>query len=141
MYKVFRDPEGKRSLDHTDTPHSSTNKTPTVQQSDELETYKLRIQTLNFEIKRLNDELEMVIIFLVYNLCKQLFCFSCLLVCVYLTKSKQCGEIYCLLFVLLQSKSGEFSTNSLQKRADMDSTLLSQDLMIGDRNMLPQEQS
>jgi len=66
MYKVFRDPEGKRSLDHTDTPHSSTNKTPTVQQSDELETYKLRIQTLNFEIKRLNDELEMVTVLLVF---------------------------------------------------------------------------
>ena len=46
-----------------------------------------------------------------------------------------------MLFVLLQSKSGEFSTNSLQKRADMDSTLLSTDLMIGDRKMLPQEQS
>ena len=83
MYKVFRDPEGKRSLDHTDTPNSSsinTNKIPTLQQSDELETYKLRIQTLNFEIKRLNDELEMVTVLLVFikSFLFQLFACMCI---------------------------------------------------------------
>ena len=61
MYKVFRDPEGTRSLDRS-TSSATTNKTPTLQCSNEMETYKQRIQSLNVEIIRLNDELEMVTI-------------------------------------------------------------------------------
>ena len=60
MYKVFRDPEGTRSLDHSTS--STTNKTANLQLSNELETYKQRIQSLNVEIIRLNYELEMVTI-------------------------------------------------------------------------------
>ena len=60
MYKVFRDPEGTHSLDHSTV--SATNKTATLQHSNELETYKQRIQSLNVEVIRLNDELEMVTI-------------------------------------------------------------------------------
>ncbi|XP_065899536.1 gamma-aminobutyric acid type B receptor subunit 2-like [Dysidea avara] len=58
MYKVFRDPEGTRSLDRS-TSSATTNKTLTLQCSNEMETYKRRIQSLNVEIIRLNDELEM----------------------------------------------------------------------------------
>jgi len=57
MYRVFRDPEGTRFLEHST---SSAGKSATLQHSNELETYKKRIESLNVEIKRLNDELEMV---------------------------------------------------------------------------------
>jgi len=57
MYKVFRDPEGTRFLEHNT---SSAGKSATLQNSNELETYKKRIESLNVEIIRLKDELEMV---------------------------------------------------------------------------------
>jgi len=57
MYKVFRDPEGKRSLDNNTASSTAVNKN-----SEELEIYKQRIQSLNVEVIRLNDELEMVTI-------------------------------------------------------------------------------
>jgi len=60
MYKVFRDPEGKHYLDNPDYTVSVNDKA-TSQQSNELETYKKRIESLNVEIIRLNNELEMVL--------------------------------------------------------------------------------
>jgi len=60
MYKVFRDPEGTRSLEHNTSTASASNKNANLQRSNELEAYKQRIQFLNVEIIRLNDELEMV---------------------------------------------------------------------------------
>jgi len=54
---VFRDPKGTHYLDNSTSTVGVNNN---VQQSDELETYKKRIESLNVEIIRLNDELEMV---------------------------------------------------------------------------------
>jgi len=58
MYKVFRDPEGTRYLNNNASTASVNNKAAT---SRELEIYRQRIQSLNIEVIRLNDELEMVI--------------------------------------------------------------------------------
>ncbi|XP_065899539.1 gamma-aminobutyric acid type B receptor subunit 2-like isoform X2 [Dysidea avara] len=95
MYKVFRDPEGTHSLDHSTS--STTNKTANLQLSNELETFKQRIQSLNVEIIRLNYELEM-------------------------------------------SKSGELSEKSLQKRSDLEATLMLQNTGTDSRSVSPQKQ-
>ena len=58
MYKVYKDPEGKRYLEEPSSHHNSTIKT-TVSNENE-ETYKKRLESLNEEMKVLNDELEMV---------------------------------------------------------------------------------
>ena len=56
MYKVYRDPEGKKFLQRSST-IQITNKSIT---SENEETYKKRIESLNAEIKVLKNELEMV---------------------------------------------------------------------------------
>ena len=61
MYKVYKDPEGKRYLEETTT--STIQKTMTISSETE-ENYKKRIENLNEEIKVLNDELEKVIVFI-----------------------------------------------------------------------------
>lgn len=58
MYKVYRDPEGKKFLEQGNSIHI-TNKSIT---SENEETYKRRIERLNEEIRVLNNELEMVTI-------------------------------------------------------------------------------
>jgi len=60
MYKVFRDPEGTRYLDQDIGTIGATNRTATLHYPEELETYKQKIQSLNVEIVRLNDELQKV---------------------------------------------------------------------------------
>ena len=67
MYKVFRDPKGTHYLDNSTSTVGVNNSVTTLQHSDELETYKKRIESLNVEIIRLNDELEMVVHTLVIN--------------------------------------------------------------------------
>ena len=57
MYKVYRDPEGADYLEQRHSNVSSTTKTA-VRFSEE--DYKKRIEDLNFEIKGLTKELEMV---------------------------------------------------------------------------------
>jgi len=54
---VFRDPEGTRYLNSNVSTASVNNK---ADASRELEIYRQRIQSLNIEVIRLNDELEMV---------------------------------------------------------------------------------
>ena len=56
MYKVYRDPEGKKFLERGNT-IQITNKS---MNSENEETYKRRIEMLNEEIRVLNNELEMV---------------------------------------------------------------------------------
>jgi len=60
MYKVFRDPEGTRYLDQSISTIGATNRTATLHYPEELEAYKQKIQSLNVEILRLNDELQKV---------------------------------------------------------------------------------
>jgi len=60
MYKVFRDPEGTRYLDQSISAIGATNRTATLHYPEELEAYKQKIQSLNVEILRLNDELQKV---------------------------------------------------------------------------------
>ena len=60
MYKVFRDPEGTRSLDSNTSTDGIGSKVANLSRDDDLETYKRRIQSLNVEVIRLNDEVEMV---------------------------------------------------------------------------------
>lgn len=59
MYKVYKDPEGKRYLEEPSSHHTSTIQKTTVSSENE-ETYKKRLESLNEEMKVLNDELEMV---------------------------------------------------------------------------------
>jgi len=59
MYKVYKDPEGKRYLEETTT--STIQNTMTISSETE-ENYKKRIENLNEEIKVLNDELEKVVV-------------------------------------------------------------------------------
>ena len=59
MYKVYKDPEGKRYLEEPMSHHTSTVMKTTISYENE-ETYKKRIETLNEEVKVLNDELGMV---------------------------------------------------------------------------------
>ena len=60
MYKVYKDPEGKRSLEQNNHYSSTVNKITVCNESEE--DYKKRIENLNKEIKVLNDELEKVAI-------------------------------------------------------------------------------
>ena len=62
MYKVFRDPEGTRFLEHRASIVCATNQIAVLPNMDELEIYKKRIQSLNVEVIRLNNEVEMVCI-------------------------------------------------------------------------------
>ena len=57
MYKVYRDPEGANYLEQSHSNVSSTTKTTVKFSEDD---YKKRIEDLNFEIKGLTKELEMV---------------------------------------------------------------------------------
>ena len=59
MYRVYKDPEGKRYLEEPTSHHTTTIHKTTISSENE-ETYKKRIEGLNEEIKVLNDELEMV---------------------------------------------------------------------------------
>ena len=62
MYKVYKDPEGKRYLEDPTSHHTSTiQKTVTISSETE-ESYKKRIENLNEEIKVLSDELEKVLL-------------------------------------------------------------------------------
>ena len=60
MYNVYKDPEGKRVLEDPTT----SNRTATILKStisnENEETYRKRIESLNEEIKVLNDELDTV---------------------------------------------------------------------------------
>ena len=60
MYKVFHDPEGTRCLEHNTSSDGVANRMATLSHDDDLETYKQRIQSLNIEVIRLNDEVDMV---------------------------------------------------------------------------------
>ena len=57
MYKVYRDPEGKKFLEQGNNTTQITYKSST---SENEETYKKRIERLNEEIRVLNYELETV---------------------------------------------------------------------------------
>ena len=57
MYRVYKDPDGKRFLEQ-DQHHPSANKVTIYNETEE--DYKKRIESLNGEIKALNDELEKV---------------------------------------------------------------------------------
>lgn len=59
MYRVYKDPEGKRYLEEPSSHRTSTIQKTTVSSENE-ETYKKRLESLNEEMKVLNDELEMV---------------------------------------------------------------------------------
>ena len=59
MYRVYKDPTGKRYLEEPTSHHTSTIQKTTISTENE-ETYKKRLESLNEEIKVLNDELEMV---------------------------------------------------------------------------------
>lgn len=62
MYRVYKDPEGKRFLEQNNVNnHTSTINKITISHESE-EDYKKRIENLNKEIKGLNDELEKVCI-------------------------------------------------------------------------------
>ena len=60
MYSVYKDPEGKHVLEDP----ATSNRTSTILKftisNENEETYKKRIESLNEEIKVLNDELDMV---------------------------------------------------------------------------------
>ena len=58
MYKVYRDPEGKRFLEQNSHHSTTVNKITICNESEE--DYKKRIENLNREVKVLNDELEKV---------------------------------------------------------------------------------
>ena len=67
MYNVYKDPEGKRVLDDPTSHHTSTIvKTTTISNESE-ESYKRRLESLNVEMKALNDELEKV----------HMYCYHC----------------------------------------------------------------
>ena len=57
MYKVYRDPQGTKYLESNNSPQI-TNKSFVT--TDNEETYKRRIESLNKEIQVLNSELEKV---------------------------------------------------------------------------------
>ena len=67
MYKVYRDPEGKKFLEQGNTIQITSKSI----NSENEETYKKRIERLNEEIRVLNNELEMVtvVILLVCTYC------------------------------------------------------------------------
>ena len=62
MYKVYKDPEGKRYLEEPTNHHASTIQRAMSMSNETEESYKKRIENLNEEIKFLNDELEKVVI-------------------------------------------------------------------------------
>ena len=65
MYDVYKDPKGKRVLDDPTSHHTSTTaKTTTTMSNESEENYKRRIESLNVEMKALNDELEKVRMYL-----------------------------------------------------------------------------
>jgi len=72
MYKVYQDPEGTRCVEKNHPIQITNKKSSTIENEN---TYKRRIESLNEEIKVLNDELNMVCSYLLIAL---------LLVCVYI---------------------------------------------------------
>ena len=60
MYTVHKDPEGKRFLEESSSYHQTATILKTTISSENEEGYKNRIESLNEEIKVLNDELAMV---------------------------------------------------------------------------------
>ena len=69
MYKVYRDPEGKKFLEQGNT-IQITNKSIT---SENEETYKKRIERLNEEFRVLNQELETVTVVCMLVVCVVIF--------------------------------------------------------------------
>ena len=59
MYRVYKDPKGERFLEQNNPYATSVNNKITESEED----YKKRIESLNQEIKVLNDELEKVHIY------------------------------------------------------------------------------
>ena len=65
MYNVYKDPKGKRVLDDPTSHRAPTAvKTATTMSNESEENYKMRIESLNVEMKALNDELEKVRMYL-----------------------------------------------------------------------------
>ena len=60
MYNVYKDPEGKRVLGDPTTSNRTSTILKTSISNENEETYRKRIESLNEEIKVLNDELDMV---------------------------------------------------------------------------------
>ena len=60
MYNVYKDPEGKRVLEDPTTNNRTLTILKTTISNENEETYKKRIESLNEEMKVLNDELDMV---------------------------------------------------------------------------------
>ena len=64
MYDVYKDPGGKRVLGDPTSHHTSTTvKITTTMSNESEENYKRRIESLNVEMKALNNELEKVLIY------------------------------------------------------------------------------
>ena len=62
-YKVYQDPEGTHTLDHSKNNTEATNNKTAVDNDGDNGYYKKRIISLNEEIKNLNDELAKVKIY------------------------------------------------------------------------------
>ena len=60
MYNVYKDPEGKRVLEEPSSHHQTATILKTTISTENEEGYKKRIESLNEEMKVLNDELAMV---------------------------------------------------------------------------------
>ena len=60
MYNVYKDPEGKRVLEDPPTSNRTSTILKTTISNENEETYRKRIESLNEEMKVLNDELDMV---------------------------------------------------------------------------------
>lgn len=60
MYNVYKDPEGKQVLDDPTHHQSSAIVKTTTMSSEGEEDYKKRLESLNAEMKVLNDELQKV---------------------------------------------------------------------------------
>ena len=60
MYNVYKDPEGKRFLEEPSSHHCTSTILRSTISSENEEGYKKRIESLNEEMKVLNDELAMV---------------------------------------------------------------------------------
>ena len=81
MYRVYRDPEGEHCLDQ----HSYKSNSDGNANHQSEEEYKKRIQSLNLEIKRLNERLEKVLC-LHESICYPLVI---KLICINVTPTKQ----------------------------------------------------
>ena len=60
MYNVYKDPEGKQCLEKPANQHHTSVILKTTISNENEEGYKKRIESLNEEMKVLNDELTMV---------------------------------------------------------------------------------